>query len=279
MHWKRRIYYTLSPGMRRLFRRLYYLPADLWDVMSGKKNPMIPPRGKIYTGPGDYLKLGEKLHNDMVVYGGLKPNHHVLDIGCGIGRLAVPLTRFLDKNGSYHGFDVVKDGIDWCKKHISSRFSNFTFLYVPLQNDLYNLSTEKKASEFVFPFGDKAFDFVMLTSVFTHMQENDVRHYLNEISRILKQGGTCFATFFIIDDSSMVFLKQSSDPFFTHERETHMLHDDKVLDANIAYKLQFIKQWVLESGMAIEKHLPGWWAGRDKTSCVDFQDVLILRKM
>ena len=38
---------------------------------------------------------------------GLKPEHRVLDIGCGVGRVALPLTRYLT-SGTYDGFDIVK---------------------------------------------------------------------------------------------------------------------------------------------------------------------------
>ena len=46
--------------------------------------------------------------------GGLKPEHRVLDIGSGIGRVAIPLTEYLNEKGSYEGFDVVELGVNWC---------------------------------------------------------------------------------------------------------------------------------------------------------------------
>src|SRR5690348_6274231 len=99
MSWKRKLYYTLSPRLRRVARRLYYFPIDLAESLSGKRDPMIPPRGRIFIGPGDFRELGQKLVSDFTRYGHLKPSDRVLDIGCGIGRIAIPLTKFIGKEG------------------------------------------------------------------------------------------------------------------------------------------------------------------------------------
>lgn len=278
MNWKRKVYYALSPEMRRTVRRIYYWPIDLWEGITGQRDSMTPPKGKIFIGPGNFKALGEKLRSDFIQYGNLKPKDRVLDIGSGIGRIAIPLTGFIKTPGSYEGFDIVKEGVDWCKERISSKFPNFNFTHVQLKNDLYNLEAGKEASEFVFPYGDNEFDFVILTSVFTHMQQKDVAGYINEIGRVMKKGGTCFATFFILDAQSLEFLSKSKDPFFKFDHGDYFLHDDKVKDANIAYKIEVIEAMAKDGGLTIAKHHKGWWCGGSKTENVDFQDVLILRK-
>jgi ubiquinone/menaquinone biosynthesis C-methylase UbiE len=276
---KRQIYYLLSPKLRRLVRRMYYFPIDLYEKISHKRDDITPPKGKIFIGPGDFLKIGEKLKNDFVIYGGLQPHHYVLDIGCGIGRIAIPLTKYLNSNSKYEGIDIVKEGIDWCQKKINPKYPNFNFTHIDLQNDLYNLETQNKASEFKFHFSDSSFDFIILTSVFTHMQEADVINYLGEISRLLKKGGKCFVTFFIIDEHAKSFLNSSSKPFFPFEFDHYYLHNEKVKDANIAYKSDFIFPLISSKGLETKFHHKGWWCGNDKNNCVDFQDVLILEKI
>lgn len=278
MNWKRKIYYALNPKLRRTLRRAYYWPVDLWEGLSGQRDEITPPKGKIFIGPGNFKALGEKLRSDFIQYGGLQPQHRVLDIGCGIGRIAIPLTSYINQDGSYHGFDIVDDGIQWCNTRIHPKFPNFHFKHIPLRNDLYNLETANKAENFQFPYPDQSFDFVILTSVFTHMQDKEVAQYLKEISRVLSTGGTCFATFFIIDENSEKFLKQSEAPFFAHDYGHYMLHDQKVKDANIAYKMTYIKEMLQNTQLSIKAFHPGWWAGRDKNLSVDFQDVLILQK-
>ena len=59
-----------------------------------------------------------------------------------------------------------------------------------------------------FPCADNSFDLVFLTSVFTHMFAGDVENYLSEISRVLKPGGKCLITWFLLDEVS----RKSGEP-------------------------------------------------------------------
>lgn len=274
----RKLFYLLSPQMRLLVRRLVYFPVDVLDKITGKRDAITPPKGMIFIGPGNFKKIGEDLLQNFIQLGGLQPHHRVLDIGCGIGRIAIPLTGYLNEKGSYEGFDVVKMGIDWCQKKITPRFPNFRFRHIPLRNDLYNLEANNTAAEVQFPYPDGEFDFIILTSVFTHMQQKEVQNYLAEISRVLKPGGTCFATFFIIDEAADKHLATTATPFFTHKYDTYYLHDNKVKDANIAYKIEFIEQTLAANGLALRQCYPGWWAGRNKSDCYNFQDICVIGK-
>lgn len=63
---------------------------------------MLPRRTFVLVGHGDFKKTGEEFLGYFTNCG-LQPEHNVLDIGCGIGRMAIPLTRFL--KGRYEGFE------------------------------------------------------------------------------------------------------------------------------------------------------------------------------
>ncbi len=273
----RTLYYQLQPKQRRLARRLVFFPIDLIDTVLNKRPPLVPQKGKIFTGQGNFVADGNKMLQDIISTCTLKPEHHILDIGCGIGRLARPLTEFLSVDGSYQGFDVVPDGIKWCEKQYK-KYPNFTFTHIPLTNDLYNLNSKHKATEFVFPYNDKCFDLVILTSVFTHMQPEEVKNYMQEISRVLKPDGHCFATFFVIDQDSESYLDKASEPFFPYRFGDYFLHDKRVKNANIAYRISFIEKIAEIAGLSIKQFNQGWWAGRDADACMNFQDVIILRK-
>jgi ubiquinone/menaquinone biosynthesis C-methylase UbiE len=275
----RKIYYALNPKQRFWARRLVYLPVDVYEKITGKRDALTPPKGMIFIGPGDFKKIGAELVENFKELGELQPHHRVLDIGSGIGRIAIPLTQYLSNEGSYEGFDVVKMGVDWCQKKITPKYSNFKFQHIPLRNDLYNLDAKEGASDIQFPYDNEEFDFIVLTSVFTHMQQKEVENYLKEISRVLKPTGTCFATFFIIDEASEKHLQETKEPFFTYKYDTYYLHDDKVKDANIAYKIDFIEDTLAKNSLCLAKRHNGWWAGGDKNQHYNFQDICIIKKL
>ena len=69
-----------------------------------------PPPDSIFVGDGDYRAIGAEFLGHFVRLGRLQPHERVFDIGCGIGRMAVPLTQYLDpERGSYDGVDPVMD--------------------------------------------------------------------------------------------------------------------------------------------------------------------------
>ena len=67
----RKLWYSLSSSQRHAIRRLYYYPADLADIVTGKRNKYAPPRGIIYTGApagaSDFLKQGVHQKQEVVV--------------------------------------------------------------------------------------------------------------------------------------------------------------------------------------------------------------------
>jgi ubiquinone/menaquinone biosynthesis C-methylase UbiE len=232
----------------------------------------------IFTGSGDFIKQGETFLRYFIEYGNLKPDDYVLDVGSGIGRMAIPLTTYLSEKGKYEGFDIVKKGVDWCKKEITARFPRFNFTHIELRNTLYNTNTEMIASDFKFPYSDEYFNFVFLISVFTHMLPADVENYLREINRVLKPKGICFATFFIIDDESDIILTKNKNFKFLYDKGEYFLMDEKVPEANVGYRFKYLQGLISRSGLRINSNYAGYWSGRDKSESLDFQDILILEK-
>jgi ubiquinone/menaquinone biosynthesis C-methylase UbiE len=266
----RKLYYQLAPKWRFLVRRIYYLPSDWFH-----KEATIPPKGLIYTGSGDFKKQGEILLKRTIEHTALQPHHKVLDIGSGIGRFAIPLSNYLDATGTYNGFDVVEKGVDWCQKHISSKYPNFLFQYIPLNNDLYR-SDGANAANFTFPYEAESFNRVVLFSVFTHLQGTEVANYIKEISRVLEKGGFCLATFFIIDKTE----KRYANPAFTfpYEQEGYYLMDKKVKAANVGFSKKYLENLAAKNDLELSKIIFGWWSKNEKIADTDFQDLVIFRK-
>lgn len=252
-----------------------YWPMDTWQLLFGQKKKFIPPKGKIFIGSGDFEEIGNSHLRHFIELGGLQPQHNVLDIGCGIGRMAVPLLPFLLDTSIYDGFDIVKPGIDWCIENIQSEYPNFRFKHVPLENDLYTSDGDSAAS-FTFPYDASFYDFVILTSVFTHMQLEEVNQYLSEMLRVMKPGGSAFVNFFIINERSKAAMVTQPTFQFPHDHGDYFLMDKHVKSANIAFKEESIDRFIMEAGLTIDEKYYGKWA-RFKEG-VSFQDIYILRK-
>ncbi len=270
----RKLFYSIPPAWRFALRRFYYLPLDTWEVLTGQRDNLTPPKGLIYTGSGDFKKQGEQTLQYFIEFCGLAPRHRVLDVGSGIGRIAAPLSRYLDEEGSYDGFDVVEKGVDWCRKRIASRHPNFKFQYIPLDNDLYRKEGENAAG-FRFPYDSNRFDLVVVNSVFTHLVLDEVDNYLGEISRVLKPGGRCYATFFLFDEKT----KWPEGFDFPFDYGRCRLMDDEVKSANVAFEEKYLLQELAVKKRLSVRHLfYGFWRGLPKETCKEFQDIVIFEK-
>ena len=270
----RNIYYALSPALRFALRRMYYLPHDMIHLAEYRRKG-IPPKGMIYTGSGDYVQVGQRFLRYFRELGGLQPDHHVLDVGSGIGRMAYALSGYLTRQAKYEGFDIVKQGVQWCQKHISQTHPHFHFTHIPLQNDLY---TSEGGDPVVtaFPYPSNTFDTTLVISVFTHMVRGEVEHYLREIHRTLNHGGVLFATFFILNPESREAMKEG--PFkFEVPAEGCYLMDSKIQSANVAYDQYDLNLLLSQTGFLVKGFYPGSWSGR-KEDVLDFQDILVLVK-
>jgi hypothetical protein len=94
---------------------------------------MFPQSEDFPEGPAGFRKLGhreyvggwwdymQQLQYNFMRAQGLKPRHHLWDIGCGSLRAGVALIRYLDR-GHYHGVDRGKWLIDrGIKKNLATQ--------------------------------------------------------------------------------------------------------------------------------------------------------------
>ena len=204
-----------GPGLlRRSFRRRRRLVRswfgrarlDLGDRRNGTRDPLLPPRR--LGLPSQLPKVGERLADALADAGRLAPGGAVLDIGCGPGRVAAPLARYLSTEGRYEGFDVMPRSIRWCRRAISSRHPNFRFQLADLRNAQYNPGGSYEAAEYVFPYADSSFDAALAGSLFTHLQPFEGERYLEQTARVLRPGGRLLGTWFLLNDESEALLDQ-----------------------------------------------------------------------
>ncbi len=279
-NFKRIVKYLTPVPLKKALKYGYHSVLDLKDHMTGKRDPNLPPRRLNFVGSEDFLKVSQEFFNYFTdpQIGGVQPEHRILDIGSGVGRMAIPFTDYLSPQGAYHGFDIDKRGVKWCQEHFSKKHSNFHFEYVDLFNKYYNEKGLLSPSEFKFPYTQDFFDFVFATSVFTHLLTHDSEHYLKEISRVLKPEGKAMVTFFVIDElAHKNIVDQTASCDLKYKSDDYSFYSHKNMpEAEIGYVENWLHAAVEKAGLRIEKILYGAWSGRENP--LSYQDILILSK-
>lgn len=240
--------------------------------------PFPTPDELLLVGGGEPIELGSEFVS-ILQRCGLKKSDHILDVGCGLGRIAYALAYYLDSTGRYDGFDIMPSLIQRAQSFITPWFPNFQFQWVNVYNGVYNPTGVIKPSRFKFPYPDNTFDFVVLTSVFTHMLPEDLRHYLSEIKRVLRPGGKCMTTCFLLNNESISLLTQGKSYLpIVHPYGDCFVSSLLNLEGAVGYEEAKFFPWIANNGFTIKKIYYGGWCGR--TKCwLSGQDILLLEKL
>lgn len=124
---------------------------------------------------GEFKAMGI-LMRELLIQAGLQKNHYLVDVGCGSGRLANPLSEYL--SGKYLGIDVVPDLVNYAGKLVNRPDWRFEV-------------TEGIA----IPEKDHQADMICFFSVFTHLLHEQSYRYLQEAKRVLKPSGKIVFSF------------------------------------------------------------------------------------
>jgi SAM-dependent methyltransferase len=270
----------MSPVGRPLWKRVggrvrrgVQRSLNVFDRASDPSGAPVPPADlrAYYYRTRDlpaFIRARDAVRVEVLTHG-LTPADRVLDIGSGIGNLALAL---IDAHqGTYDGVEINPEAAAWCRRAITPRNPRFRFHHADVAGGAYNPSGRLTASQYRFPFPDASFDFVFLGSVFTHMLPPAVAHYLAEIGRLLAPGGTCAASFFLLDDDRRGEVEAGRGFMaFPASIESARLHDRARPEAAVAIEETFVLDAYSRAGLRIERIRRGdWWNGR-----ADDQDVI-----
>ena len=82
-------------NFQKSYLPLFNSARDVFEELSGRRDPLqLPKRYTSVVGHGDGQVIGNKFLQYFIDFGGLKPDDSVLDCGCGVGRMAIPLTKY-----------------------------------------------------------------------------------------------------------------------------------------------------------------------------------------
>jgi SAM-dependent methyltransferase len=228
----------------------------------------VPPQEFInLVGGGDFHAIGEHFMMIFQEHCGLAPEATVLDIGCGCGRMAIPLARYLEPGAVYHGFDVVLPMVEWCRAHLTPARPNFHFHHAALKNTLYS-AQGGEAAEYRFPFADGSFDFTLATSVFTHLLPSGMRRYCREMARALKPGGKALTTWFLLH-------RDNASWGHDHTPGQCRVMDPANPEAVVAFEETFVKEELRDAGLELAWISHGSWSGARGLS---YQDLVLVSR-
>jgi ubiquinone/menaquinone biosynthesis C-methylase UbiE len=219
----------------------------------------------------EFADVGDNIAKGLVSQASLKPDSQILDVGCGLGRVARGFVDFIGRKGSYTGIDIVPSSIKWCKSAFA-KYQNFSFVHADVFSKFYNPKGLQQAEKYMFPFACNSYDFVYSMSLFTHLLVDAADNYLGEMGRVAKPGALLVNTFFILDEVSTPL----ANGFY--EVPGGRIQTPESPEAVSAIYLDRLKEIHEKRALDIEVLGFGHWTGRPDAQAGSFQDCIVARK-
>lgn len=134
---------------------------------------------------GNFEAIGE-IEKQVLIRYGLKPEHTLVDVGCGSGRLAKQLVSYLT-SGRVLATDVVQELLDYAKTGCPAHWEF------------------KLVEDMRIPFGNNEADVAAFFSVLTHLLHDEAYCYLVEARRVVKPGGLIVFSFLEFEQNWRTF--------------------------------------------------------------------------
>ncbi len=270
------------PGiMSRALKRLLVRSLDPLDTVVRRingKGSQPPLHLRWEVGPlRGFESAAAEYRLYLQIFGGMRPDSHLLDIGCGCGQMALELAGHMSREGAYEGWDINAEAIRWCEKAIAGRDPRFTFRVLNVRNGLYKPYDGEDAASFRLPSGSR-FDLILLKSVLTHMLRDEVANYLRQIPGLLATGGRCIASFFLLNDRQRSWEGRGENRIaFHHFRDGMAAANPAVPEAIVAYEESDVLALLHDSGLRLAQPvIAGGWVG--DPAALSHQDILVLER-
>lgn len=247
---------------------------DFADRLRRRQDPGLPPKAaRDFVGGGDFRATGQEFLGHAAELADFEPTDRVVEVGSGIGRIAMPIAEALT-TGTYDGLEIVRRGVTWCDRNITAAHPNCRFHHADIANATYNRGGRMAAEQYRFPFADDCFDLALLTSVFTHLLTPAVDHYLGELARVLGPGGRLMATFYLANEESDTLMAAGrSQITFPYEAGGAHVQDPAVPENAVAFDEDKVRTMLDRHGFELREPIHyGTWCDRPGPST---QDILV----
>jgi SAM-dependent methyltransferase len=234
----------------------------------------------------EWFRWGEEWSMLLRFYGHIAKTSSVLEIGCGLGRVAFPLRYILTEEGTYRGFEICANKVEYLQQTFQKAYPNFQFTWADVHNTEYNPSGTTPAKSYRFPYEDNQFDLVYAASVFTHMLPEATQNYFYEAGRVLKPGGRCVFSFFLLDHyqpghprplgfSRSAFNLDYSYQDYGSDFAIAMPNNPENMTG---YKIDLLGRFATDAGLSwAEEPITGFWSGTT-SHWIGAQDLVVLQK-
>lgn len=133
-----------------------------------------------FVGPPQLWALQRRFQFEFLTSHGLRPEHRLLDIGCGTLRGGIPLIEYLE-TGHYVGVEARAEVLEEGRKELAESGLEYKHPLLIQAADPAQIQLEAP------------FDFAWAFMVLIHMHDEVVDAYLGLVSRGLTEGGEFYA--------------------------------------------------------------------------------------
>jgi len=212
----------------------------------------------------------------MTELGGLPRDGTVLDVGCGIGRMAYGLSAWLGFLGAYVGLEIMTDAVATARSTFAA-FPRLRFEHIDVRNAMYNPRGALTTAAVRFAEHATGVDLVLMTSVATHLPYGEFEHYLRQARSVLQPDGRVLVSAFVLDDETEWLARTRPDVRrFVHHRELDCWVADPANPLGaVGIPLPSFQALVQRAGLRLDQLHPGAWSGR--RPWLSYQDVAVLR--